>query len=244
MGTLYIVATPLGNREDITIRAIKTLTSVDVIITEDILKASNFISHLVTIYPFIAHAHPTKRTQFIKMNDFSEENSIHEVKALLEKNLTVALVSEAGTPLISDPGYKLVREVLKQHIRVVSIPGPSAPITALVSSGLPTDKFYFLGFLPKSHIHKKKLFGHLIELLNQAEKTKLTPTIIFFESSHRILETLHVMQQVLGDISIVIARELTKIYEEVEREKLSVIIQKYEKQNIKGEFTVLFSLKS
>lgn len=245
MGTLYIVATPLGNREDITLRAVKILTSVDVIITEDILKTSNLLSYLASTYPsLITPTDLAKRVTFLKMNDFSETNSIHEVLSALGYEKNVALVSEAGTPLISDPGYKVVREALKRGVKVVSIPGPSAPISALVSSGLPSDKFYFLGFLPKSFAHKEKEFKNIVEILKVTDTAKLTPTIIFFESSHRIIETFEVMKHVFGDIEIVVAREMTKVYEEVNRRTLSEHIERYSKESPKGEFTVLFSTKS
>jgi 16S rRNA (cytidine1402-2'-O)-methyltransferase len=144
----------------------------------------------------------------------------------------VALVSNAGTPTFSDPGFKLVRECIAQEILVESIPGPSSVLTALTSSGLPTDKFLFLGFLPKKEGKRKTIFESL------PKKT----TIIFFESPFRLLKTLNGLKETFRDIEIVVCRELTKIFEEIRREKISQSIIHFEKNKPRGEFTILFHL--
>src|SRR5690606_38033152 len=124
---------------------------------------------------------------------------------------TCALVSDSGTPLISDPGYKLVKSAIERGIEVTSIPGPSAVVTALTISGLPPDKFLFLGFLPKSSTKRKKILSTLKDTLSQMESSKITPTTLFYESPHRIIETLMDLKEIFGDIQIALAKELTKI---------------------------------
>ena len=144
----------------------------------------------------------------------------------------MALVSNAGTPTISDPGYKLVRECINENIPVESIPGPSSVLTALTSSGLPTDKFLFFGFLPKKEGKRKQILESL------PKKT----TIIFFESPFRLLKTLKELKELLGDINVVICRELTKVFEDVRREKVQASINHFLEVKPKGEFVILFNL--
>jgi 16S rRNA (cytidine1402-2'-O)-methyltransferase len=146
-------------------------------------------------------------------------------------------VSDAGTPTISDPGFKLVRECIAQGIKVESIPGPSSLISSLVVSGLPTDKFLFLGYLPKKQGKRKNLLN---ELKCFKDLKQVHPTIIFFESPYRLIKSLSDMKEVFGDIDIVIARELTKIHEEIRREKISDSIDHFYKIAPKGEFVILF----
>lgn len=221
MGTLYIVATPIGNRLDITLRAIKTLETVDIILCEDTRRTGLLLktnARLVSYYDEIEN----KRTP--------------EVMSWLELGKNVALVSDAGTPLISDPGYKLVRECQKRNISVICIPGPSAFLAALTTSGLPTDKFLFLGYPPEKKSHRISLFSSLRSI----DRSKFFPiTIIFYCAPHKLQTTLEDMKDILGDLDIVIARELTKIHEEVWRGKISVA-QKYFR-NPKGEFVLLIN---
>lgn len=172
--------------------------------------------------------------KIISMSEDEEEQKIPEIIRLLEGN-DAALISEAGTPLISDPGFKLVRESIRRGINIVSIPGPTAIICALTSSGLPPDRFVFLGYLPKKEGKRMQI----LKSLNDARKL-LNSTIILYESPHRLVDGLVLIKKVFGDIDIVIARELTKIHEEIRREKVSESIRHFGKNTPKGEFTILF----
>jgi 16S rRNA (cytidine1402-2'-O)-methyltransferase len=224
MGTLYIVATPIGNMEDITLRAIRILAEVDIIACEDTRKTGMLLARLNI---------PKK-----KLLSYYEENELKRIPQILQilrEGKNMALVSNSGTPTISDPGFKLVRECLNQGIKVEAIPGPSAVLTALVSSGLPTDKFLFLGYLPKKQ-------GKRQEFLKNCKLLTVHCTLIFFESPYRLPQTLKDFQEVFGDIEIVICRELTKIHEEIRRETISGAISHFEKTPPKGEFTLLFNI--
>lgn len=221
-GTLYVVATPIGNLQDITYRAVTTLKEVSLIVCED----TRVTGRLLGKYEI--------SNKLIPVNEFNEEQVVYEVIKQLEK-VNVALVSDAGTPLISDPGFRVVREARKRGFRVEPIPGPSAVIAALSASGLATDKFFFLGFLSKSETKATVAL----------ETVKpLQTTIVLYESPHRIVETLQIIQKVFGDIDITIARELTKIYEEIISNKASELIASYSTQQPKGEIVILFSTKN
>ncbi|HLG25995.1 MAG TPA: 16S rRNA (cytidine(1402)-2'-O)-methyltransferase [Candidatus Gracilibacteria bacterium] len=189
---LYIVATPIGNLEDITLRAIRILKEVDVIAAEDTRH-----SHI------LLEKYEIKKPT-VSFHAWSDERKLQQIVAMLVEGKNVALISDAGTPGISDPGYVLVREALANGISVVPIPGPSAFLTALSGSGLPTHQFLYLGFLPM-----KKGRQTLLESLRHEERT-----IVFYESPHRILKTLSELHEKFGDRKIAVARELTKIHEE------------------------------
>ena len=238
MGILYIVSTPIGNLQDITLRAATTLLSVPYIITESTSKTANlleFVRNNLSNTPGVKEAYtPGVRKNNQKIISFSEDEEDEKLPyiiKLLEEN-DAALVSEAGTPLISDPGFKLVREAVNRGITVVSIPGATAPIAALTSSGLPTDKFFFAGYLPKKEGKRTELLKKLKEF-----KQDIGSTLIFFESPHRLVGSLNTIQQVFGDIDIVITRELTKIHEEVWRGKISNC-----PVTLKGEMVLLFNI--
>lgn len=224
MGILYIVATPIGNLQDITLRAIKILQSVDVIACEDTRKTGILLSRVLP-----ADALKPRLVSYYEQNELQR---IPEIISALKDNLNIALVSDAGTPTISDPGFKLVRECIREGIRVESLPGPSSVITALTVSGLPTDKFLFVGYPPKKPGHRKTLFENLTKL-------PVKTTIILFESPHHLIRTLEGMKEVFGDIDIVVCRELTKIYEEIRREKISGSMEHFTKTIPKGEFVML-----
>jgi 16S rRNA (cytidine1402-2'-O)-methyltransferase len=229
MGILYIVSTPIGNLQDITLRAIDVIKKTEYIACEDTRKTG-----------FLIKALSEKFGSFGDKFLFSvyEENEIKripEVLNLLQNGKDVVLISDAGTPLISDPGFKLVRECLDNGARVESIPGPSSVISALVVSGLPTDKFTFVGFLPKKPGHRLKLLENLKQSLGLVKSTT-----ILFESPFRLVKTLGELQKVFGDREVVIARELTKVHEEVKRDKISELIKHYQKVAPKGEIVVLF----
>lgn len=215
---LYIVATPIGNLRDITLRALDVLRIADHILAEDtrqtrkLLDAYN-IKGSLTAY-----------------HDHNVAKMLPRVMSWLQEGLIVAQVSDAGTPLVSDPGYKLVRAAIEQGADVIPIPGASAPMAALVAAGLPSDRFLFAGFLPsKTAARRSALFD-----LNSVKST-----LIFFESANRIKESLSDMKAVLGDRPAVLARELTKKYEEMRRGHLSELIQSCEDRPPKGEIVVL-----
>lgn len=217
---LYIVSTPIGNFQDITLRAINILKNVDLVVCEDSRVTGNLLNHFEI------------KKEMTVLNDDNEQNKMYELLDMLYNGKDLALVSDAGTPLISDPGFKLVRIALQKQIKVVSIPGPSAVITALCASGLPTDKFLFLGFPPDSIEHKKKVFSKIPNAFEY--------TIVLFESPHKLIRCLTALNEVFGDIEVVIAREMTKIHEEFLRKKISEIKKHFEVNKPKGEFVILF----
>ncbi|HDN98108.1 MAG TPA: 16S rRNA (cytidine(1402)-2'-O)-methyltransferase [bacterium] len=215
---LYIVATPIGNLKDITIRAIETLKKVDLIVCEDtretlkILKNYGFEKPLLSYYREI------------------ERKRVRKIVNMLMEGKEIALVCDRGTPGISDPAYLLVNEAYKHGIKVVPVPGPSALTAALSISGLPTDKFSFYGFLPRKKGKRKKL----LESLKEREET-----LVFFESVHRIKDFLSEIYEIFGDREVMVCRELTKKFEEIKRGKIKEIIEWYDKNVVKGEFVIL-----
>ena len=231
MGTLYIVATPIGNLQDITLRALKILESVDFIACEDTRTSAILIKH---------YFKGREKVILDKLFSYFEQNELQKIPQvlnLLENGKNVAIISESGTPAISDPGFKLIREALGRGFKVESIPGPSSVISALVSSGLPTDKFIFLGFLPKKSGHRDNLLKKLKDSLSL-----INATVIIFESPFRLTKTLQEISVNFGDIDVVIMRELTKIHEERRKDKISKLIEYY-KKGVKGEIIILFSTK-
>ena len=216
---LYVVATPIGNARDVTLRALDVLKGVDLIAAED----TRVTSKLLTIF---AISKP--------MAAYNDHNGPHERPRLLAKlrqGARIALVSDAGTPLVSDPGYKLVREALAEGIAVHAIPGASAPLTALTLAGLPSDRFLFAGFLPPKSAERRTWIGDL--------KT-LRATLIFFDSPQRLAESLVDLAAVLGDRPAAVTRELTKLHEEVRRGSLKDLARHYaEAEPPKGEITLL-----
>ncbi len=222
-GTLYIVSTPIGNLEDITLRALRILKEVDLIAAEDTRHTGLLLKHFGIQKPL---------TSYFEGNELKKREWI---LSRLKQGDRIALVSDAGTPGISDPGFRLIQIAIENQILIVPIPGPSAVITALSVSGLPTDAFLFKGFLP--HKSKKRK-----DLLKQLAETK--ETLIFYESPHRLTETLRDILDILGDREIVLTRELTKIYEEILRGKVSEIQHQLAEKKIKGEITLVISGKT
>ena len=222
-GSLYIVSTPIGNREDITLRALRILKEVDLIAAEDTRHTILLLRHFGIQTPL---------TSYFEGNELKKKEFI---LSKLKQGHRVALVSDAGTPGISDPGFRLVQTAIENQIPIVPIPGPSAVITALSVSGLPTDAFLFKGFLP--HKSKKKK-----DFLQQLEGIR--ETLIFYESPHRLSETLNNIFDILGDREMVLTRELTKIYEEVIRGKVSDIQSQIGERKLKGEITLVISGKT
>lgn len=228
IGKLYIVATPIGNLSDITLRAIETLGSVDYIACEDTRKTGMLLKSI----------NIEKRPMLISYYEGVEDQRIPNILNILLNGQDVALVSDSGTPAVSDPGFRLVRECVKNNIKVVSIPGPSALISALVSSGLPTDKFIFLGFLPKKEGNRLKLLTN-----TKDANEKIEATVIIYEAPHRILKVLKSIKDVYGNIQITIGRELTKIHEEVDTDSIENMSERFKKQDPRGEFVLMWNIK-
>jgi 16S rRNA (cytidine1402-2'-O)-methyltransferase len=231
MGNLYIVATPIGNLQDITLRAVEVLGNADLIISEDTRKTGLLLNELEKRYNF------KKKANLLSYYEQNEKERIPEVISVLKDDLNVALVSDAGTPTISDPGFKLVRECIENQIKVISVPGASSVISALVSSGLPTDKFTFLGFLPKKEGHRLKLLNDVLRSNDYIKSTQ-----ILFVPPHGLLKTLEELKTFFGDREVVVARELTKIHEEIKKDKISNLLSYYQKKGVKGEIVLLFNL--
>jgi 16S rRNA (cytidine1402-2'-O)-methyltransferase len=217
-GTLYVVSTPIGNLEDITLRAIETLKTVDLIAAEDTRHTKILLDR---------YGIKTPTTSYFEYNKIQKTEYLLKV---LQEGKSVALVSDAGTPGISDPGYRIIRVCIDNNIPVVPIPGPSGLVTALTISGKPTDKFTFEGFLSNKGAKRK----------NQLKKLKEEErTIVLYESPHRIVKMLEDVLEVYGDVEIALARELTKKFEEVRREKVSFSIAHFTAHPPKGEFIVI-----
>lgn len=217
-GTLYLVATPIGNLEDITLRAIRTLRDADLIAAEDTRRTAALLNHLGLKTPL---------TSYFQHNEKSKGAYIME---RLQAGEAVALVSDAGTPAVSDPGEELVRLCAAHGVPVVPVPGATAAISALISSGLPTGRFSFEGFLS---VNKKNRRDHLLEIQHCSH------TMIFYEAPHKLRRTLRDLHDILGDRQIVLARELTKLHEEIIRTTLSEAIALYCDREPKGEFVLV-----
>jgi 16S rRNA (cytidine1402-2'-O)-methyltransferase len=215
---LYIVATPIGNLQDITLRAIEVLKSVDLIACEDTRHTKILLDH---------HGIKTPTTSFFQHNRFAKGEYLLK---LLKDGKNIALVSDAGTPGILDPGYNLINLAIENNIPMTAIPGPVAFIQALVLSGKPCHKFIFEGFLPKKTIARCKRL---------AELAKLGHTVVFYESCHRIIKTLEDLEDVYGEKPVVVARELTKKFEEVLRASPRMLLEYFQKNPAKGEFVVI-----
>jgi len=215
--TLYLVATPIGNLEDITYRAVKVLSSVDLIAAEDTRKTKILLDHYGI------------NKSMISYYSYNEQKRSPQLIDKLLSGQSIALVSDAGTPGISDPAFHIVQQALEKGISVIPIPGPTAFVSALIVSGLPTDRFVFEGFLPLKKGRKTKL-----ELLKSE-----TRTIILYESPHRILRTLKDIFDFMGNRNVVVARELTKKFEEIVRGKIQSIIADISKELPRGEYVII-----
>lgn len=238
MGTLYIVSTPIGNLEDITIHAVKILFSVDFIACEDTRKTSFLLHELQKKFTSLLYGNDIKLTDkpiLISYYDEVEFKKATEIADLLTEGRNVALVTDSGTPLISDPGFKLVSLCLNRNIKIMSIPGPSSVLSALTISGLPTNQFVFLGYLPPKKSKRIKILTDLNLFIYKS--VHLKPTVIIFESPHRLKECLNAIKEIFGDIEIVIVRELTKIHEEIWRGKITDC-----PVTLKGEMVLLFNI--
>ena len=218
---LYIISTPIGNMRDITFRALEILSNVDYLFCEDTRITNKLLEHYKL----------NKKSLFV-YNDFSKDYEREKIIKLLKDEKSVGLVSDAGTPLVSDPGFKLVRDCKENNIKVVPICGASAMLTCLVASGLPSDKFLFYGFFSEKENERKK----------EIEKLKYrNETIIIYESPKRVLFTINEILNIIGDIDICVGRELTKIYEDIKTDKISNILKYYQENpdKLKGEFILI-----
>ncbi len=217
MGTLYLIATPIGNLEDISARALRLLGQVRLIAAEDTRQTRKLLSHFDIHTP---------------LTSYYEHNKLSKLDRVLEdlRHGDVALVSDAGTPGLNDPGYELVRAALQNGHRVSPVPGPSAPIAALVASGLPTGAFLFLGYLPRKTSERRRLLEEI---------AGLPYTLVFLETPHRLLRALDDLSAMLGARQIAIARELTKLHEEIFRGDVASARQHFEEQEPRGEFTLV-----
>jgi 16S rRNA (cytidine1402-2'-O)-methyltransferase len=222
MGTLYLVATPIGNLEDISARALRILREAKLIAAEDTRHSGVLLKHFEI---------QTPQTSYFEHNKIQKLDLI--LNALADGD--VALISDAGSPAINDPGYELVKAALAAGFDVRPVPGPSSPIAALTVSGLPTDSFLYLGYLPSKGNERRKAIGQV---------SNLTYTLIFLESPHRIVDSLEDILATLGDRQICVAREMTKLYEEYWRGAVSAAIEHFKSKEPRGEFTLVIGGKS
>ncbi|MBN1398543.1 MAG: 16S rRNA (cytidine(1402)-2'-O)-methyltransferase [Bacteroidetes bacterium] len=216
-GVLYLVATPIGNLEDITYRAVKVLNSVDLIAAEDTRKTKILLEHYKIDKPMVSYY------------SYNEKSRAPQLIDKLSAGRSIALVSDAGTPGISDPAFHIVKQALENSIPIIPIPGPTAFISALIVSGLPTDRFIFEGFLPVKKGRKTKL-----ELLKSESRT-----MIIYESPHRIKRTLADVNEFFGNRSVVVARELTKKFEEIVRGPVQFVLAEMQKKEPRGEYVIV-----
>mgnify|MGYP001419470984 FL=1 len=218
MAKLYVIPTPIGNLDDITIRAIKTLEFVDIILCEDTRRSQKLLNHLGIKSNLKSH------------HKFNEHKQVNNIVDKIKSGSNVGVISDAGTPGISDPGFLLIRSCLNSNIDIECLPGPTALIPALIISGLPTEKFVFEGFLPNKKGRKMKL-----QSLSQE-----TRTMIFYESPHKLTKTLIDFQNIFGlERKISLSREITKIYEHTQRGKINEILEKLQYKKNKGEFVIV-----
>jgi 16S rRNA (cytidine1402-2'-O)-methyltransferase len=205
-GTLYVVSTPIGNLEDLTYRAVRVLSEADLIACEDTRHSQKLLNHYGI------------KAKTVSYHEYNERDRAEELIGQLKSGLDVAIVSDAGTPGISDPGFRVVRMALEAGLKVVPIPGPTALVSALVASGLPSDEFFFAGFLPaRSGARRNRL----------AELAGIPSTLVFYEAPHRMAASLKDAREILGEREAVVARELTKLHEEIVRGRLSDLADKF-----------------
>ena len=221
MGKLVVVPTPVGNLQDMTFRAVEVLKQADLILAEDTRTSGNLLKHFGIETKMIAH------------HKFNEHATLGRTLDIIRENSLTALISDAGTPSISDPGYLITKNCIENDIEVECLPGATAFVPALVMSGFTTDRFCFEGFLP----HKK---GRQTRLLALKDETR---TIIFYESPHRVVKTLTQIQEFIGERNVAVVREISKIYQEVVRGSISTVIKHFQEKQPKGEFVLLVAGK-
>jgi len=217
-GKLFVVGTPIGNLEDITLRAIRVLKEADLIACEDTRRTQQLLNHYQIHTPTLSY------------HEHNEMTRAPELVIKLAEGNNIALVSDAGMPVVSDPGFRLVHLAVRHAIPVVPVPGASAFVAALAASGLPVDKFRFLGFLPSKKAARRRVLE---------ENKSSTKTLVFYEAPHRILEMLRDVRDILGERDVVLAREVTKVHEEFWRGTVSALLERAKGKAIKGEITLL-----
>jgi 16S rRNA (cytidine1402-2'-O)-methyltransferase len=219
---LYLVPTPIGNLRDITLRAVDVLKEVDMIACEDTRRTQKLLSYYKIEKPLVS------------FHEYTGKRRVEDLVNRLKEGKAIALVCDSGTPLISDPGFPLVREAIRCGIRIESLPGPSAVVTALAASGLSAVHYSFFAFLPAKSAARRKA----LERLSEREET-----LVFYESPFRLLQTLNEMKEIFGDREAVVARELTKKFEEMSRGYLSELVEKFSKKKALGEMVILVAGK-
>lgn len=224
---LYIVPTPIGNLKDITLRAIEVLQTVDEIICEDSRRTSLLLSHYQIKKPLIV------------LNDFNEYKSEDFILSKLREGKNLALVSDAGTPLVSDPGFKIVRAAIEQGLEVDSLPGPSSVTTALTLSGLPPDKFMFVGYLPEKEGRRRTQYQNLKQI-----NDLIPTTFIIFVAPHKLVKTLMELNENLNDPKVILAKELTKIHQNISSRQTSQFLEEYKNKNPKGEYILMLNFNA
>ena len=217
-GILYLVPTPIGNLEDITLRALRILKEVDSIACEDTRNTKKLCNYFEISTPLLSYHEHNKNEAGMKIIE------------QLQEGKNIAVVSDAGMPAISDPGFELVKACIQMNIPVVPLPGANAALTAFIASGMPNEHFYYYGFLPRNDKERKKELESLLSI---------QVPLIFYEAPHRLKEMLHALYRVFGDRHVVLSRELTKRYEEFVRASLSEVIEQFQTLTIKGEFCVI-----
>src|SRR5271157_6168292 len=222
-GKLFVVGTPIGNLEDITLRAIRILKEVDLIACEDTRRTQQLLNHYQIHTPTLSY------------HEHNEMTRAPELVIKLAEGENIALVSDAGMPVVSDPGFRLVHLAVRHAIPVIPVPGASAFVAALAASGLPVDKFRFLGFLPSKRGERRRALE---------ENRTATKTLVFYEAPHRVLEMLRDVRDILGDREVVLAREVTKIHEEFLRGTVSGLLDRAKGKTMKGEITLLVGTAS
>jgi 16S rRNA (cytidine1402-2'-O)-methyltransferase len=217
-GTLYLVATPIGNLQDITLRALETLKTVDLIACEDTRHTRKLLTHFGIA------------ARLVSYHEHNEQQRAEELAEILEGGKSIAVVSDAGTPAVCDPSFRIVRKAIEIGARVVPIPGAVALVSGLIASGLPTDSFFFGGFLPSKKGERQ----------NRLREVRDIPaTLIFYETPHRLTKSLADCAEILGDRSAAVARELTKLHEEIARGKLSELAAKFGEKPVRGEIVLV-----
>ncbi len=222
MSKLYIIPTPIGNLEDITLRAIRVLKEVDLILAED------------TRTSLVLLRHYQITTQLASHHKFNEHQTAEKIISTIKEGKTVALISDAGTPGISDPGFLLIRKCIEENIEIETLPGATAFVPALINSGLPCNEFCFIGFLPVKKGRETKF-----KVITNEKRT-----MIFYESPHRLLKTLQQMLEIFGDRKASISRELTKKFEETVRGNISELINHFNQKETRGEFVIVVEGKT
>ncbi len=229
--TLYVIGTPIGNLEDVTLRQIRVLEEVEVLFCEDSRVSSKLVNSL------LAKGLVARKPRYIPYNEFNEDHIYQELVRMVGEGVKVGLVTDAGMPAISDPGYRAIRECLNAGYEVKVIPGPTALTTALPYSGVGGEIALYLGFLPKTSGKATKILRSSLALMRELPSTRL----VLYVSPHRLVKDLNLIKEVMGEVSCVLMRELTKQYEERVEASVSGLIEKYAKSKVKGELVLVVS---